>query len=104
MNNTEINHLVDFIYQDARITNAEFQMIRDEADTRFDTLLENYGKNNSLSAFQKSADVTVQLMQESFFILKKKAETPEQKDEIKAAFNAQISYIIACYNRFFDSL
>ena len=43
-------------------------------------------------------------MQESFFILKKKAETPEQKDEIKDAFNAQISYIIACYNRFFDSL
>ncbi|EJD6112920.1 hypothetical protein ACX7S9_003384 [Morganella morganii] len=104
MNNTEINHLVDFIYQDDRITNAEFQMIRDEADKRFDAILEYYGKNNSLSAFQKSADVTVQLMQESFFILKKKAETPEQKDEIKDAFNAQISYIIACYNRFFDSL
>ena len=42
--------------------------------------------------------------QSQFFILKKKAETPEQKDEIKDAFNAQISYIIACYNRFFDSL
>lgn len=73
MNNTEINHLVDFIYQDGRITNAEFQMIRDEADNRFDALLECYDKNNSLSAFQKSADVTVQLMQESFFILKKKS-------------------------------
>lgn len=38
MNNTEINHLVDFIYQDDRITNAEFQMIRDEADKRFDLM------------------------------------------------------------------
>lgn len=44
MNNTEINHLVDFIYQDDRITNAEFQMIRDEADKRFDAILECYGK------------------------------------------------------------
>ena len=44
MNNTEINYLVDFIYQDDRITNAEFQMIRDEADKRFDAILECYGK------------------------------------------------------------
>lgn len=104
MNNNEIKYLIDFIYKDGRVTNAEFQMIRDEADKKFDSLLEQYGKNNSLSAFQKSADVTVQLMQESFFIMKKKAETAEQKEEIKDAFNAQMNYMVACYNRFFDSL
>ncbi|OBU09724.1 hypothetical protein [Morganella psychrotolerans] len=107
MSNNEIKYLIDFIYKDGHITNTEFQMIRDEADKKFDSLLEQYGKNNSLSAFQKSADVTVQLMQESFFIMKKKteaAETAEKKEEIKDAFNAQINYMVACYNRFFDSL
>lgn len=102
--NNNIENVTDFIYKDTKINNAEFQKIRDDADDKFDALLEKYGKNNNLSAFQKSADVTVQLMQESFFLLKKKVTTPEQKEEVKDAFNAQINYIVACYNRFFDSL
>lgn len=102
--NNNIENVTDFIYKDTKINNAEFQKIRDDADDKFDVLLEKYGKNNNLSAFQKSADVTVQLMQESFFLLKKKVTTPEQKEEVKDAFNAQINYIVACYNRFFDSL
>ncbi|GAA0353762.1 hypothetical protein L9H26_17175 [Morganella psychrotolerans] len=102
--NNNIENVTDFIYKDAKINNEEFQKIRDEADEKFDVLLEKYGKNNCLSAFQKSADVTVQLMQESFFLLKKKVTTPEQKTEVKDAFNAQMNYIVACYNRFFDSL
>ena len=102
--NNNIENVTDFIYKDTKINNAEFQKIRDDADDKFDVLLKKYGKNNSLSEFQKSADVTVQLMQESFFLLKKKVTTPEKKEEIKDAFNAQINYIVACYNRFFDSL
>ncbi|WP_235942422.1 hypothetical protein, partial [Yersinia thracica] len=82
----------------------EFQILRDFADEKFDLLLNKLNKNNNLSAFQKSADVTVQLMQQSFFDVKEKCQNEEDKKLAKEAFVAQIVYIIANYNRFFTNL
>ncbi|AHM71783.2 hypothetical protein LC20_00527 [Yersinia hibernica] len=79
-------------------------MLRDFADEKFDYLLDNYGKNNNLSAFQKSMDVAVQLMQQSFFDIKAKCKNEEEKQLAKEAFDAQIAYIIANYDRFFSNL
>ncbi|WP_174849185.1 hypothetical protein [Yersinia artesiana] len=108
MTNTEQNRNIDkllsYIYCDNKINNVEFQMLRDYADEKFDELLNNYGENNNLSAFQKSMDVTVQLMQQSFFDIKAKCKSDEEKQLAKEAFDAQISYIIANYDRFFSNL
>ncbi|EEP94064.1 hypothetical protein yaldo0001_38380 [Yersinia aldovae ATCC 35236] len=79
-------------------------MLRDFADDKFDFLLNSYGENNNLSAFQKSMDVTVQLMQQSFFDIKKKCKDDEDNKLAKEAFDAQISYMIANYDRFFSNL
>ncbi|WP_145562284.1 hypothetical protein [Yersinia canariae] len=102
--NRDIKTLLSAFYCDNRISNEEVQILRDFADERFDLLLNEFGKNNNLSAFQKSADVTVQLMQQSFFDLKKKCKDEEESKIIKEAFVAQIAYIIANYNRFFTNI
>ncbi|WP_392433115.1 hypothetical protein ACF3VQ_01615 [Yersinia sp. HM-2024] len=102
--NRDIKTLLNAFYRDNRISNEELQILRDFADERFDLLLSEFGENNSLSAFQKSTDVTVQLMQQSFFDIKKKCNNQEEKIIIKEAFVAQIVYIIANYNRFFTNI
>lgn len=71
--NRDIKTLLNEFYCDNRINNEELQMLRDFADEKFDLLLSEFGENNSLSAFQKSTDVTVQLMQQSFFDIKRNA-------------------------------
>ncbi|HEN3571027.1 TPA: hypothetical protein U5E37_004081 [Yersinia enterocolitica] len=102
--NRDIRTLLNEFYCDNRINNEELQILRDFADERFDLLLSEFGENNSLSAFQKSTDVTVQLMQQSFFDIKKKCNDQEDKKVIKEAFVAQLVYIIANYNRFFANI
>lgn len=98
---------IDDAYEDGKINNEELQNIRDLADLVFEKLVieaANTGKNNAITAFQKSCDVTVQLMQDSFLKLKKENLNNSQKDLVKTAFNAQLTYIKANYDRFFNSL
>lgn len=102
--NRDINVLLNNIYRDNKINNLEFQMLRDFADEKFDLLLEAYGENNNLSAFQKSIDVSVQLMQQSYFDIKNRCKDETEKQMAKEAFDAQIAYIIANYERFFSNL
>ncbi|MDN0107906.1 hypothetical protein RF657_05795 [Yersinia rochesterensis] len=102
--NRDIKTLLNVFYCDNKINNEEFQILRDFADQKFDLLLDKFNKNNNLSAFQKSADVTVQLMQQSFFDVKEKCQNEEDKKLAQEAFVAQIVYIIANYNRFFTNL
>ncbi|CNH89421.1 Uncharacterised protein [Yersinia aldovae] len=104
ISNRNIEELLSSIYHDNKINNIEFQTLRDFADDKFDLLLNSHGENNNLSAFQKSMDVTVQLMQQSFFDIKKKCKNDEDKQLAKEAFDAQISYMIANYDRFFSNL
>ncbi|WP_145518721.1 hypothetical protein [Yersinia bercovieri] len=102
--NRDIKTLLNAFYRDNRISNEECQILRDFADERFNAVLNKFGKNNNLSAFQKSTDITTQLMQQSFFDIKEKCPNEEEKKAIKEAFVAQIVYIIANYNRFFTNL
>lgn len=116
MNTKEINDklykvineiYINKAYKDGKINNEEIQNIRDIADLVFEKLVieaANTDKNNSITAFQKSCDVTVQLMQDSFLKLKKENLNSSQKDLIKTAFNAQLTYIKANFDRFFNSL
>ncbi|AJJ63622.1 hypothetical protein [Yersinia aldovae] len=104
VSNRDINELLSNIYHDNKINNIEFQKLRDFADGKFDFLLNSYGENNNLSALQKSMDVTVQLMQQSFFDIKKKCKNDEDNKLAKEAFDAQISYMIANYDRLFSNL
>lgn len=95
---------IDFIYEDNKVSNVELQFIRDVADEKIEMLFERFGENNNLSAFQKSMDVSVQLMQNAFFDIKKKEGTEDGKREVKEAFEFQIAYLVANYNRFFSLL
>lgn len=105
--NDKLDKIIKRAYEDGRINNEEVQNIRDVADLVFEKIVieaANTGKNNAITAFQKSCDVTVQLMQDSFFKLKKENLNSCQKDLVKTAFNAQLTYIKANFDRFFNSL
>jgi len=105
--NDKLDKIINQAYKDDRINNEEVQNIRDIAALVFEKIVieaANTGKNNSITAFQKSCDVTVQLMQDSFLKLKKENLNSSQKDLIKTAFNAQLTYIKANFDRFFNSL
>lgn len=104
MQKDELKDFIDFIYEDNKVSNVELQFIRDVADEKIEMLFEQFGENNKLSAFQKSMDVSVQLMQNAFFDIKKKEGTEDGKREVKEAFEFQIAYLVANYNRFFSLL
>lgn len=104
MQKDELKDFIDFIYEDNRVSNVELEFIRDVADEKIEALFKRFGENNNLSAFQKSMDVSVQLMQSAFFDIKKKEGTEEGKREVKEAFEFQMAYLIANYNRFFAVL
>ncbi|WP_232799004.1 hypothetical protein [Proteus sp. PR00174] len=104
MQKDELKDFIDFIYEDNKVSNVELQFIRDVADEKIEMLFEQFGENNNLSAFQKSMDVSVQLMQNAFFDIKKKEGTEDGKREVKEVFEFQIAYLVANYNRFFSLL
>jgi len=108
MESNGLNRILDRIYADNKVSNIEFQALRDKADEKYSVLTKKYQGNNDISAFQKSADVTVQLMQNSFLDIKKseklKKLTEEDKATIREAFKYQIAYMVVCYDRFFDVL
>ena len=88
------------------ITMAEFMEMRDEADLKFEFVLEMFGHNNELSAFQKSCDITVQLMQNGVMEIKRKKSelTDDEKVQIKDAVLAQVDYINKATQRFVKNL
>lgn len=87
MQKNELNDFIDFIYEDNKVSNVELQFIRDVADEKIEALFKRLGENNNLSAFQKSMDVSVQLMQNAFLILKRKRVQKKVKVKLKRLLN-----------------
>ena len=92
------------IFEDGKISYSEFKQIRDEADARFERLVTEFGANNDITAFQKSADVTVQLMQNSVLDAKKEKLSDLGEAIVKDAIKAQINYIQVATKLFLDKL
>lgn len=92
------------ILKDNQVSFSEFKKIRDEADARFEKLISEFGSNNDVTAFQKSADVTVQLMQNAVLGAKKEKLTDLGGAIVKDAVKAQINYIQLATKLFLDKL
>ncbi|WP_341663038.1 hypothetical protein [Vibrio sp.] len=96
--------LINAIMEDDTVSFSEFQLAREEADARFEVLTEEFGTNNDISAFQKSADVTVQLMQNAVIDVKKAKLSDLGEAIAKDAIKAQINYIQLATKLFLDKL
>ena len=96
--------LLSEILFDNKVSFSEFKQIRDEADYRFEKLIAEFGANNDLTAFQKSADVTVLLMQNAVLDAKKENLTDLGDAIVKDAISAQLNYIILASKLFLNKL
>ncbi len=92
------------ILEDNKITFSEYKKVRDEADLKFEKLISEFGSNNDMTAFQKSSDVTVQLMQNAVLDAKKEKLTDLGEAIVKDAIKAQINYIQVATKLFIDKL
>lgn len=81
------------IYNDDKVSILEYMKIRDLADKKMQVLIDKYGKHNSITAFQKSVDITMQLLQESILLLKSKKPCEQEKLIIQEALEAQVKYL-----------
>jgi len=96
--------LLEDILSDNKVSYSEYKLIRDEADARFEALISEFGSNNDLTAFQKSADVTVQLMQNAVLDVKKSQLTDLGDAIVKDAIKAQLNYMQLATKLFLDRI
>lgn len=85
--------LLNEILADGKVTVNDFQLMRDKADAEFNKVVDVFGRHNDFTAFQKSADVTVQLMQNIILDLNRTKLSDTGKAIIVNAMIAQINYI-----------
>jgi len=89
-----LEHFIEEITADGKISINEYKKLRDLADEKFDEVVEQFGRHNNFSAFQKSMDVSMQLLQTSILdAIKDKKLTPLGKAIVRDAFKAQIEYL-----------
>lgn len=96
--------LINDILADNIVSFGEFKSIRDEADDRFKKLTSEFGSNNDMTAFQKSVDVTVQLMQNTVLDIKKEKLSDVGEAIVKDAIKAQLNYLQLATKLFLDKL
>ncbi|MFM0336498.1 hypothetical protein [Paraburkholderia fungorum] len=90
-----LEKLVATIYGDGQVTITEYMALRDDADRRMDAVIEQFGKHNNLTAFQKSMDVSVQLLQLSVLQAKKAKLTDSGEAAVRDLVIAQVEYLRA---------
>ena len=78
------------IYKDDRVSFTEFRQLRDSADERMDRVIEHFGQHNNMTAFQKSMDVTMQLLQLSVIDAKNGKLSDTGEAIVKDAITAQV--------------
>ncbi|GLX88766.1 hypothetical protein [Pseudomonas weihenstephanensis] len=83
------------IYKDDRVSFTEFKQLRDSADERMDRVIEHFGQHNNMTAFQKSMDVTMQLLQLSVIDAKNGKLSDTGEAIVKDAITAQVQYLRA---------
>lgn len=92
------------IYADEHLTNEEFQALRDDADGKLSSLLNQYPSHQALVDFQRLADELVQAMQRSILDIKKTKPSRETILMLKEGFGYQLAYIKVCFDRFTQAM
>ncbi len=100
-----LEHVIEEITADGKITPKEYITLRELADDKYEKLIQELGKHNKFTAFQKSMDVSMQLLQECILEVKKNNSIgPLGRAIIGDAFKAQIEYLELGGKLFLDSL
>ncbi|PMV17796.1 MULTISPECIES: hypothetical protein [unclassified Pseudomonas] len=90
-----LEELITDIYQDGNVSVAEYRTLRDDADRRMDAVIKEFGLHNNVTAFQKSIDVAMQLLQTTVVDAKKARLTDTGEAIVKDAVTAQVEYLRA---------
>lgn len=90
-----LEELITDIYQDGNVSVAEYRTLRDDADRRMDAVIKEFGLHNNVTAFQKSIDVAMQLLQTTVVDAKKARLTDTGEAIVKDAVSAQVEYLRA---------
>ena len=90
-----LEELITDIYQDGNVSVTEYRTLRDDADRRMDAVIKEFGLHNNVTAFQKSIDVTMQLLQTTVVDAKKARLTDTGEAIVKDAVSAQVEYLRA---------
>jgi len=88
-----LEQMINEIYQDGRVSVAEYQQLRDDADRRMDAVIREFGQHNNLTALQKAMDVVMQLVQTSIIDAKKAKLSDTGEAIVKDAVVAQVEYL-----------
>jgi len=90
-----LEELITDIYQDGTVSVTEYRTLRDDADRRMDAVIKEFGLHNNVTAFQKSIDVAMQLLQTTVVDAKKARLTDTGEAIVKDAVTAQVEYLRA---------
>jgi ABC-type histidine transport system ATPase subunit len=90
-----LEELINAIYQDGNVSFVEYRALRDDADRRMATVIQEFGLHNNVTAFQKAMDVAMQLLQTSVIDAKKAKLTDTGEAIVKDALTAQVEYLRA---------
>lgn len=90
-----LEELITDIYKDDNVSVTEYRILRDDADRRMAAVIKEFGLHNNITAFQKSIDVAMQLLQTSVIDAKKAKLTDTGEAIVKDAVTAQVEYLRA---------
>ena len=90
-----LEELITDIYKDDKVSVPEYRTLRDDADRRMAAVIKEFGLHNNITAFQKSIDVAMQLLQTSVIDAKKAKLTDTGEAIVKDALTAQVEYLRA---------
>ncbi|MGY2375291.1 hypothetical protein ACW9IB_12375 [Pseudomonas sp. SDO524_S393] len=90
-----LEELIADIYKDGNVSVTEYRSLRDDADRRMAAVIKEFGLHNNVTAFQKSIDVAMQLLQTSIIDSKKAKLTDTGEAIVKDAVTAQVEYLRA---------
>ncbi|ASV36534.1 hypothetical protein EJ576_13105 [Pseudomonas sp. C 49-2] len=90
-----LEELITDIYKDDKVSVPEYRTLRDDADRRMAAVIKEFGLHNNITAFQKSIDVAMQLLQTSVIDAKKAKLTDTGEAIVKDAVTAQVEYLRA---------
>lgn len=90
-----LEEMINEIYKDGSVSISEYTQLRDNADCRMETLIKEFGKHNNFTAFQKSMDVSMQLLQLAVLDAKKANLTDLGEAIVKDAITSQVEYLRA---------
>lgn len=84
---------------------AEFQVLHDAADARFDALVRRYGhrrESESLQQFQQACEQMAKMLQVSCLAMQRAQLCEQDRHQVREAYEYQVAYIQACLHRSFE--